>query len=117
MAITTITPESSSDSEHSAIQEKNHVAQVEDLHNAERGPTYDEKATKRLLRKIDVRLIPFLALLYLLSFLDRTNIGNARLAGRLRALAAGLTSYYSTTNSVSISLFLDSLHIFVSFNT
>lgn len=42
---------------------------------------YDQKATKRLLRKIDLHLIPFLALLYLFSFLDRTNIGNARLAG------------------------------------
>lgn len=40
---------------------------------------WDEKSTKRLLRKIDGYLIPFLALLYLLSFLDRTNIGNARL--------------------------------------
>ncbi|KAF2266364.1 major facilitator superfamily transporter [Lojkania enalia] len=42
---------------------------------------YDEKATRRLLRKIDLALIPFLAFLYLLSFLDRSNIGNARLAG------------------------------------
>lgn len=41
--------------------------------------TFDEAATKRLLRKLDWHLIPFLALLYLLSFLDRTNIGNARL--------------------------------------
>lgn len=40
---------------------------------------WDESATKKLIRKIDWRLIPFLALLYLLSFLDRTNIGNARL--------------------------------------
>lgn len=40
---------------------------------------WDETATKKLIRKIDWRLIPFLALLYLLSFLDRTNIGNARL--------------------------------------
>ncbi|KAK4668343.1 uncharacterized protein QC763_000870 [Podospora pseudopauciseta] len=40
---------------------------------------WDETATKKLIRKIDVTLIPFLALLYLLSFLDRTNIGNARL--------------------------------------
>ncbi|KAM0787385.1 hypothetical protein ACM66B_003470 [Microbotryomycetes sp. NB124-2] len=36
---------------------------------------------KRLLRKIDLRLIPFLSLLYLLSFLDRVNIGQARLDG------------------------------------
>ncbi|KAG8624752.1 hypothetical protein KVT40_007819 [Elsinoe batatas] len=40
---------------------------------------FDEKATKRMIRKMDMRLLPFLALLYLLSFLDRTNIGNARL--------------------------------------
>ncbi|KAL4813485.1 major facilitator superfamily domain-containing protein [Aspergillus spinulosporus] len=42
---------------------------------------YDTVATKKLIRKIDFVLIPWLALLYLLSFLDRTNIGNARLAG------------------------------------
>jgi len=40
---------------------------------------FDDKATTRLLRKIDLHLIPFLALLYLLSFLDRSNIGNAKL--------------------------------------
>jgi sugar phosphate permease len=47
---------------------------------------FDDKATKRLIRKIDLRLLPFLALLYLLSFLDRTNIGNARLAGLEKSL-------------------------------
>jgi hypothetical protein len=38
----------------------------------------DEKA---ILRKMDLRLIPMLALLYLLSFLDRGNIGNAKIEG------------------------------------
>lgn len=33
------------------------------------------------MRKVDLWLIPWLCLLYLLSFLDRTNIGNARAAG------------------------------------
>ena len=42
---------------------------------------YDAAGTKALLRKTDRVLLPFLALLYLLSFLDRTNIGNAKLAG------------------------------------
>jgi hypothetical protein len=60
---------------------------------------YDTKATKRLLRKIDLHLIPFLALLYLLSFLDRTNIGNARLAGLEEDL--GLTGLdYNVSNSI-----------------
>lgn len=30
---------------------------------------------------MDIRLIPMLALLYLLSFLDRSNIGNAKIQG------------------------------------
>ena len=41
---------------------------------------YDEKMTRRLVRKIDWHIMPVLVILYLLSFLDRTNIGNARLA-------------------------------------
>jgi hypothetical protein len=43
----------------------------------------EEKAAldKKLLLKLDFRLIPWLSLLYLLSFLDRTNIGNAKLQG------------------------------------
>jgi len=43
----------------------------------------EEKATfeKRLLRKLDFKIIPWLTLLYLISFLDRTNIGNAKIQG------------------------------------
>jgi MFS family permease len=40
---------------------------------------FDNAATKKLVRKIDLKLLPLLTILYLLSFLDRTNIGNARL--------------------------------------
>ena len=38
---------------------------------------YDKAASNRLVRKIDWALLPLLALLYLLSFLDRTNIGES----------------------------------------
>jgi len=38
-------------------------------------PTYDALQTKRLLRKIDWHLIPFLSLLYLLSFLEYVSCG------------------------------------------
>ncbi|CAE6450965.1 unnamed protein product [Rhizoctonia solani] len=44
-------------------------------------PPLDEKADRRLVRKLDWNLLPFVSLLYLLSFLDRSNIGNARVAG------------------------------------
>jgi hypothetical protein len=36
---------------------------------------------KKLIRKLDLRLIPWPTGLYLLSFLDRTNIGNAKILG------------------------------------
>lgn len=52
---------------------------LHDDSHLESGAEWDEASVQRLIRKIDWRLIPFLALLYLLSFLDRTNIGNARL--------------------------------------
>jgi hypothetical protein len=32
----------------------------------------------KLIRKIDRRLLPWLSFLYLLSFLDRTSVGNAK---------------------------------------
>ncbi|KXJ96059.1 major facilitator superfamily domain-containing protein [Microdochium bolleyi] len=46
---------------------------------------------KKVLRKMDLRLIPMLALLYLLSFLDRGNIGNAKIEGLQEDL--GLEGY------------------------
>ncbi|PGH10725.1 hypothetical protein AJ79_05316 [Helicocarpus griseus UAMH5409] len=36
---------------------------------------------KALLRRLDLKLLPPLTLLYLLSFLDRSNVGNARIEG------------------------------------
>ncbi|KAL4794351.1 histidine phosphatase superfamily [Aspergillus venezuelensis] len=41
----------------------------------------DAKAEKKLIRKMDYYILPFVVLLYLFSFLDRVNIGNARLYG------------------------------------
>ncbi|KAH8591454.1 putative MFS transporter [Bisporella sp. PMI_857] len=44
---------------------------------------------KALLRKLDINLIPIIMILYLFSFLDRVNIGNAKLYGLEKDL--GLT--------------------------
>ena len=60
--------------------EKYKQAQVENERDKE-SAGFDAKREARLLFKMDIRLIPVLALLYLMSFLDRGNIGNARLAG------------------------------------
>ncbi|KAF5868703.1 putative high-affinity nicotinic acid transporter protein [Botrytis fragariae] len=42
---------------------------------------FDDAATKQLIRKLDIRLIPILSTIYLVCFLDRANAGNARLEG------------------------------------
>lgn len=44
-------------------------------------PNYDDAETKRVLRKVDYRLVPMLMLLYLICFVDKGNIGNAKVAG------------------------------------
>ncbi|KAJ4327699.1 hypothetical protein N0V84_001806 [Fusarium piperis] len=44
------------------------------------GPQIDTDAEKKLRRKIDLYIVPLVAVLYLFCFIDRTNIGNARLA-------------------------------------
>jgi len=48
---------------------------------------------KRLIRRVDYRLVPWLSFLYLLSFLDRTNIGNANLFGLSTDLGLTATQY------------------------
>ncbi|KAJ9241795.1 MFS transporter [Paecilomyces variotii] len=45
------------------------------------GPAIDPLVEKRYLRKLDLRLPVLLGALYLLAFLDRSNIGNAKIAG------------------------------------
>ncbi|UPX09665.1 uncharacterized protein EKO05_0000349 [Ascochyta rabiei] len=48
---------------------------------------------KKILRKMDLHLIPMLALLYLLSFLDRANIGNAKIEGLVDTLGMSGMQY------------------------
>ncbi|KAG8532642.1 uncharacterized protein KY384_002519 [Bacidia gigantensis] len=41
----------------------------------------DPELERRVVRKMDFRIVPLVSALYILSFLDRSNIGNARIAG------------------------------------
>lgn len=43
--------------------------------------SFDAVAEKNLVRKCDLHVIPPIALIFFLAFLDRTNIGNARIQG------------------------------------
>ncbi|KIX07389.1 uncharacterized protein Z518_02042 [Rhinocladiella mackenziei CBS 650.93] len=47
---------------------------------------YDQLEARRVLRKVDYRIIPLLTLLYLLAYIDRSNLGNAKIAGMFEDL-------------------------------
>ncbi|KAI0760249.1 MFS general substrate transporter [Fomes fomentarius] len=52
-----------------------------------RGSTLEEE--KRLVRKLDLRIMPMICIIYLFAYLDRTNLGNARLQGLPRDVLHG----------------------------
>ncbi|KAF6809212.1 MFS transporter [Colletotrichum plurivorum] len=83
--------------------------QLADLPDPDAGKTPEERAEidRKLMWKVDLWLVPWLSLLYLLSFLDRTNIGNARLAGMEKDLGMGGTDY-----NLSLTIFFISYAVF-----
>lgn len=60
---------------HQVVQIDNF--QVLGLHpeDADFYTNYSEEKRKKVIRKVDVRLVPMLAILYLISHIDRANIG------------------------------------------
>jgi hypothetical protein len=58
---------------------------------------------RTLLRKLDLALIPWLSFLYLISFLDRTNIGNAKVDGLQEDLGMSNGQYNETLTIFFIS--------------
>ncbi|KAF2725299.1 MFS general substrate transporter [Polychaeton citri CBS 116435] len=78
---------------------------IQELPDPDAGKTPEERAAidKKLMRRVDLWLIPWLCLLYLLSFLDRTNIGNARLAGMEDDLGMAGHDYNNTLTIFFIS--------------
>ncbi|KAG8931508.1 hypothetical protein FRC02_002633 [Tulasnella sp. 418] len=55
----------------------------------------DRTFERQTIRKIDLRLIPILSLLYAFSLIDRTNLGLIRVAGMDRALGLSIGNRYS----------------------
>jgi len=62
--------------------DKNSVVQLEQVHNgsltqeeASFLASFSDEQKKVVLRKVDWRLVPTLLVLYLISFIDRANIG------------------------------------------
>jgi len=67
----------------SDTKEQNHI---EDLESSTFQEDIDPVAAKKLLWKVDIHVVPPLAVLFLLAFLDRVNIGNAKIQGMTKEL-------------------------------
>ncbi|KAB5515106.1 major facilitator superfamily transporter [Coniochaeta sp. 2T2.1] len=61
---------------------------------------FSEASRKKVIRKIDLRLVPVLLVLYLLAYLDKTNIGNAVIEGILPDLKLTGNQY-----NIALSIF------------
>lgn len=59
----------------------NHLEQLEEL-SYDDVQTIDPVAEAKLIRKLDLRLMPIVTLIYLFAFIDRSNAGNARVLGK-----------------------------------
>jgi hypothetical protein len=55
----------------------------------------ENKAVRRLIRKIDIRLLPVLAVIYAFALIDRVNLPNARIAGMDEDLGLSIGDRYS----------------------
>ncbi|KAH4058337.1 hypothetical protein HBH49_031850 [Parastagonospora nodorum] len=56
-------------------------ARVEDVEKIGTSAAVDKETERRLLKKLDIRIIPMVCWIYLMNFMDRVNIGNAKLYG------------------------------------
>ncbi|OQO03926.1 hypothetical protein B0A48_10568 [Cryoendolithus antarcticus] len=65
---------------------------------AGRDEEWKAQAQKALLRKVDIRCIPVLVILYLLNFLDRSNLAQARLGDLERDLGMTGTDFNLATS-------------------
>ncbi|KAL9019866.1 MAG: hypothetical protein Q9185_002915 [Variospora sp. 1 TL-2023] len=67
---------------------------------------YTSDEEQAVLKKFDRRLVLFIALLYMLGFLDRSNIGNAKVAGLLDDLSLNSSQYEWILRSFYITYLL-----------
>ncbi|KZL74853.1 major facilitator superfamily transporter [Colletotrichum incanum] len=105
MAVTR-TSSDRSDVEH-VSPEKESIAHDEFQRNGGMRPedveflaNFPEESKKKAVRKVDYRLIPMLVVLYLMAYLDKTNIGNAKIEGLLDSLSMTGVEY-----NVAVSVF------------
>ncbi|CAI6101051.1 unnamed protein product, partial [Clonostachys chloroleuca] len=77
-------------------KDKPSVAHNEDSEPGQIGSDFTEEEIKRIHRRIDLRLLPALGLMYGISLMDRTNVSHAAIAGMFDDLDLNTGYGYST---------------------
>lgn len=76
-----------------ALAEEPKSSGVGDSSSLDQGVEIDAASEKRLVRKLDRRLVLLAFLCYMSAFLDRSNIGNAETAGMSKDLGFDNAQY------------------------
>jgi hypothetical protein len=63
------------------LEEKKYAQHDEKSSDSESAEIFSPKEARRIRRRIDLRLIPCLGLMYGISLMDRKNVSNAYIAG------------------------------------
>ncbi|KAF2744103.1 pantothenate transporter liz1 [Sporormia fimetaria CBS 119925] len=69
-------------------------------------PEHRLEAEKKMRRKIDIRLMPMVILMYIMNYLDRNNIAAVRLAGLQDELNLSSTQYQTTISILFVGYIL-----------
>ena len=69
-------------------------------------PDERELAERLLVRKIDLRLLPMIVLIYIMNYIDRNNIASARLQGLEAELGLTDTQYLTSVSILFVGYLL-----------
>ncbi|KAH7245294.1 major facilitator superfamily domain-containing protein [Fusarium tricinctum] len=86
-------PEKNSDRHSPSKEEEGTATQSDSPTNENSVPFVSEETEKRILTKLDRRIIPCVCWIYLMNFMDRVGIGNARLYGLEEELNLSANQY------------------------
>jgi sugar phosphate permease len=94
-----------------ALEEKAQSDNIEELSDSPPTISYTAEEKRKVIRKLDFNLVPLCFALYTLSVLDRSNLGNAKLAGLADDIDISGSRYAWLGNSFYIA------YIIFQFNT
>jgi hypothetical protein len=84
---------------HDDILEKRRVSLVENIDESQDGSPYEcefsEREQRKIIHRIDRRLVVTVGVLYCISLMDRTNLSAAAIAGSVHATSAVIAHFQS----------------------